>query len=53
MNNREVAEKLEIKVRTVENHIGNISKKLHLKGKNQVVAWAKDMMERVDTVDVV
>ena len=39
-SNREIAEALEIGVRTVETHLGNIYGKLDVAGRTQAMLWA-------------
>jgi len=40
MSNREIAEKLFLSERTVENHVGNILTKLSFDSRAQVAVWA-------------
>jgi DNA-binding NarL/FixJ family response regulator len=41
LTNRQIAEELVLSGRTVENHVSNILKKLHLSSRTEVAAWVE------------
>ncbi len=42
LTNRQIAQKLSLSERTVENHVRNILKKLHLSSRSEVAAWIEE-----------